>query len=78
MLWPLLYSLHYLGFEVLRPFLTYAVQGHGYTYENQGEAERRLARKLDSWEDRLAGVWNEAAQSFPGWPDWDHHGQPLS
>ncbi|SDI40326.1 NAD(P)H-dependent oxidoreductase [Lutimaribacter saemankumensis] len=78
MLWPLHYSLHYLGFEVLHPFLAHGVQGHGYSYEDHGKAECRLAQKLDSWEDRLAGVWNEAAQSFPGWPDWDHRGQPLS
>lgn len=77
MLWPLQYSLHYLGFEVLRPFLTYGVQGHGYSYEDQGEAERRLAKKLESWDDRLTRVWKEPAQAFPGWSDWDHLGRAL-
>jgi len=75
MLWPLHYSLHYLGFEVLHPFWTYGVQGHGYTYEDQGEAESRLAKKLALWEDRLTRIWNEPAQSFPGWSDWDHLGR---
>ena len=34
MLWSVHYSMHYMGFSVLPPFISYGVQGHGYSYED--------------------------------------------
>ena len=78
MLWPLHYSLHYLGFEVLKPFWTYGVQGYGYSYEDQHTVERRLTDALDGWEERLLGLSKEDGLTFPGWSDWDDAGRPLA
>lgn len=77
MLWPIEYSLHYLGFTVLEPFLSYGVQGHGYSYEDQRQTERRLARKLEGFEDRLGNIERESGRDFPGWSDWDGLGRPI-
>jgi NAD(P)H dehydrogenase (quinone) len=46
MLWPIHYSLHYMGFSVLPPFISYGVQGHGYSYENKSSLQDRLKRNL--------------------------------
>lgn len=42
MLWPVQYSLHYMGFTVLPPFISYGVQGHGYSYEGKGSLKHGL------------------------------------
>lgn len=77
MLWPLHYSLHYLGFSVLEPNWVHGVQGHGYTYETHALLQARLERKLDAWSQRLQAIACETALPFPGWSDWDDDGQPL-
>lgn len=78
MLWPVEYSLHYLGFAVLPAFAAHGVQGHGYSYEGQQTAERRLGCQLDAWAARLGGLEHETPKTFPGWPDWNADGQPLA
>lgn len=75
MLWPILYSLHYLGFSVLRPHWTFGIQGHGYTYEDESHTRQRLEDSLIAWEDRLTGVHTEPCLHFPGWQDWDDMGR---
>lgn len=76
MLWPIHYSLHYLGFAVLAPFWTFGVQGHGYAYEDARAADSRLRGQLDAWSERLGTVGTDTPLRFPGWDDWDEHGQP--
>lgn len=76
MLWPVQYSLHYLGFTVSPAFISYGVQGHGYAYEAQTATEDRLRRRLDAWEGRLQTLDGETPLAFPGWADWDDEGHP--
>ena len=35
LLWPVHYSLHYVGFSVLPPFIAFGIQGHGYAYQSR-------------------------------------------
>lgn len=77
MLWPLHYSLHYLGFTVLPPFTACGVQGHGYSYEDEDAQQQRLRSVLADWGAHVAGTDALPARSFPGWQDWDAAGQPL-
>jgi NAD(P)H dehydrogenase (quinone) len=35
-----------MGFSVLPPFISYGVQGHGYSYENKSSLQDRLKRNL--------------------------------
>lgn len=75
MLWPIQYSLHYLGFRVLKPFWSFGVQGHGYSYRDDTALKEHLSGTLDAWAERLQSI-NEAPElSFPGWSDWDENGR---
>jgi NAD(P)H dehydrogenase (quinone) len=78
MLWPLHYSLHYMGFTVLAPFWTFGVQGHGYVYEQDDSLSARLMTQLDRWQHRLEAIDDAPALVFPGWGDWDEQGQPIA
>ncbi|MGQ2901866.1 NAD(P)H-dependent oxidoreductase [Neoaquamicrobium sediminum] len=77
MLWPLQYSLHYMGFTVLAPFWTFGVQGHGYVYEQDDSLSTRLTTQLDRWQHRLETIGRAPTLAFPAWEDWDRQGQPL-
>jgi NAD(P)H dehydrogenase (quinone) len=77
MLWPLHYSLHYMGFSVLPPYISYGVQGHGYSYEDTDCLQTRLSQNLTNWQNYLVELDEVAPLSFPGWADWDADGQTI-
>lgn len=77
LLWPIHYSLNYMGFAVLPPFLSFGVAGHGYRYDSDEEKTRRLDARRRSWEARLATIADETPLPFSGWNDWDEAGLPL-
>lgn len=74
MLWPIQYSLHYMGFSVLPPFISFGVQGHGYDYEDGKSLHDRLERNLFDWEAYVRTLGDAEPVSFPGWEDWDADG----
>jgi NAD(P)H dehydrogenase (quinone) len=78
MLWPVQYSLHYMGFSVLPPFISYGVQGHGYSYEDRDSLHARLKDNLDVWATRLSDLEHDTPLRFPGWDDWDKGGAAAS
>lgn len=78
MLWPVQYSLHYMGFSVLPPFFSYGVQGHGYSYEDESSLQDRLKRNLDDWASCLLSLDNAKPLSFPGWTDWKEDGSAIT
>ncbi|WP_070988565.1 NAD(P)H-dependent oxidoreductase [Halofilum ochraceum] len=75
MLWPVEYSLHYMGFRVLTPFIAPGVQGHGYSYQDAESADGLLQRHLARWHERLVNLHTDAPRAFPGWEDWDESGR---
>ena len=77
-LWPIQYSLHYLGFDVLAPQLHAGVQGHGHAYRDETAFRRQLERQKGAWAGRLQAVDAEVPIRFPGWADWDTVGRPHS
>lgn len=76
LMWPVQYSLHYMGFSVLPPFIAYGVQGHGYAYQAEKDAKRQLRDYKRAWARRLEGVDEIEPLAFPGWDDWDEVGRP--
>ncbi|RCV90117.1 NAD(P)H-dependent oxidoreductase [Billgrantia montanilacus] len=74
LLWPIHYSLYYLGVSVLPPQVTYGVQGGGLSYEAEATFRQRLEAEKAAWAQRLEGLDNEAPISFAGWDDWDEQG----
>lgn len=77
MLWPVQYSLHYMGFSVLPPFISFGVQGHGYRYEDDKSLHERLGQNLCEWDLYVKGLSDAEPVSFPGWNDWDADGRLL-
>jgi len=74
LLWPLHYSLHYVGFSVLPPFLAFGIQGHGYAYQSETGFASRLDALRAQWAGRLKQLGELPALRFPGWDDWDDAG----
>ena len=76
-LWPTHFALHYLGFSVLPPFVTYSVQGGiSYTQESEmlGELEQSRIRFRD-YLTRVAETERVEPMGFNGWDDWDAEGR---
>lgn len=78
MLWPIQYSLHYMGFAVLPPFVSFGVQGHGFSYRDEAAFERELEERKTDWTRRLENLDTDTPIPFPGWHDWDEMGCPVS
>ncbi|WP_010629897.1 NAD(P)H-dependent oxidoreductase [Halomonas sp. KM-1] len=74
LLWPIHYSLYYLGVSVLPPQVTYGVQGGGLSYQDEAAFRERLEAEKSAWARRLEGLDGEAAIPFAGWDDWDEQG----
>lgn len=74
-LWSTHYSLHYMGFLVLPPFVAFGVQGHGYSYTDEDDNDRRLGLHREHWKKRLLTLDRDMPLKFPGWEDWDEGGR---
>ncbi|WP_259782118.1 NAD(P)H-dependent oxidoreductase [Aestuariispira ectoiniformans] len=75
LMWPIHYSLHYMGFSVLPPFLAHGVQGHGYAYQSDDGYGQLLDDLKDDWAARLENLDRSRPLSFAGWNDWTEAGQ---
>ena len=76
LLWPLHYSLHYMGFTVLPPFVAFGIQGHGYAYQEESQFRAHLERTKSAWAKRLMALDDAAPLAFPGWSDWENAKTP--
>ena len=74
-LWSTHYSLHYMGFHVLPPFVTFGIQGHGYAYSDEDSNNRRLTLRRETWKERLKILDRDTPLGFQGWDDWDEEGR---
>ena len=74
LLWPIHYSLHYMGFDVLPPFVTHGVQGGGIAYAQRDAFERHLEERKNAWAERLNTLDGTTPIPFTGWRDWDDDG----
>jgi NAD(P)H dehydrogenase (quinone) len=75
LLWPIQYSLYYMGLAVLPPFLAFGIQGHGYSYQEESRAKQLLSSYKAQWVDRLEHLEQIEPLSFPAWEDWDDNGR---
>ncbi len=74
LLWPINFTLHYVGYEVLDPFDAFGVEG-GLEYSSQEEAMRRLDRHRTAFREALADIDERPALRFNGSEDWDESGR---
>lgn len=79
MLYPIQYSLNYMGFTVLPAFAAYGVQNLSGFY---GLQDDQLVQHLEglklAWARRLEELGDSEPVPFPGWDDWDEHGHPVA
>lgn len=71
------FSLHYMGFEVLPPYLSTEIQNKGFTYKTPEQFESDLQENLKHWEQYLSQLHEVKSLSFPGWSDWDEQGNEI-
>lgn len=74
MLYPIQYSLYYMGYSVLPAFHADGIPGHGY---GAGD-DARLQRHRNDWALRLESLDAVEPIAFPGWDDWDESGRALA
>ena len=77
-LWSAHYSLHYMGFHVLPPFVAFGVQGHGFSYTDEDGNRRQMSLYRENWEKRLNTLDQCTPLAFQGWHDWDEDGRAKS
>ncbi len=65
------FSLHYMGFSVLPPFLSTEIQNKGFTYMSPDKFEVHLVESMGKWKEHLGNLDQISPLSFPGWQDWD-------
>lgn len=76
-LWPIQYSLYYMGFTVLPAFFAHGVQGHGFSYQDDAALKDHLEALKRSWARRLENMDKANPVVFPGWDDWDKDGRLI-
>lgn len=74
MLWPVNFSLAYVGYDVLSPHVAYGVEA-GLRYSDPDVIAARLKRIEDDWVARLQNIEDEAAIPFNGMADWADDGR---
>lgn len=73
LLWPVNFSLAYVGFTVLQPFVAYGVEA-GLRYSDPATVEARLAGVARDWAARLARLDAIAAIPFNAMAHWGEDG----
>jgi NAD(P)H dehydrogenase (quinone) len=75
-LWPMCFTLYYVGYSVLPPFVHFGVEG-GIAYSDPEAMMRRLERHREDFSEYLDRLASIAPMRFSGWADWDENGQLL-
>ena len=74
LLWPVNFSLAYVGFDVLEPHVAYGVEA-GLRYSDDAVVEERLKQIEKDWIARLQAVDQLPVVPFNGMADWGDDGR---
>lgn len=74
LLWPINFTLYYMGYDVLPPFVAFGVES-GIQYSDPAEIPRRLEGYKNALEQRLRTLDATEPMRFNGWDDWDETGR---
>lgn len=74
MLWPVNFSLAYVGYEVAQPFVAYGVEA-GLRYSDPTEIERRLAAIVEDFAAMLPRIEERPTISFNRMDEWGEDGR---
>jgi NAD(P)H dehydrogenase (quinone) len=70
LLWPMNFSLSYLGFTVLQPEVLYGVQAE-MAAKPSDELARHMARNTDTLRQRMRSIESSPTMRFNRWDDWE-------
>jgi NAD(P)H dehydrogenase (quinone) len=73
-LWPLHFTLHYMGYTVLPPFAAFGVAA-AIRYSGASADAERLQRYKADLRQHMLNLASLAPLKFNGWNDWDEVGQ---
>jgi len=74
LLWPMNFTLHYMGYTVLPPFVAFGVEG-SLRYSDPDQVVARLRGYKAALRARLEGLEGSAPLVFNGGRDWDESGR---
>jgi NAD(P)H dehydrogenase (quinone) len=74
MLWPVNFTLAYVGYEVLAPFVAYGVEG-GLRYSDQSAIDARLKRIADDFREQIAEIDARPVIPFNRMAEWGADGR---
>ena len=74
LLWPVHFTLAYVGYTVLRPFVAYGVEA-GLRYSDPATVEARLKRNAEGWAATLAKLEDVPALPFNTMAHWGEDGR---
>jgi NAD(P)H dehydrogenase (quinone) len=74
LLWPVTFSLAYVGFSVLEPHVAYGVEA-GLRYSDPHEIQDRLKRIQTTYVSRLQKIEDETVVPFNSMSDWGSDGR---
>jgi len=77
LLWPVHFSLAYVGFDVLAPFVAYGVEA-GLRYSDARVVEERLKGIEQDWRGTLAGLAARPALPFNRMAEWGSDGRIVA
>ena len=73
LLWPINFSLAYVGYEVLEPFVAYGVEA-GLKYSSKHDVERRLGAIAEELSQSVSEFHNRETVRFNKMADWGPEG----
>ena len=77
MMWPIHYSIYYMGFTVLPPFVSYGVQSlPDFERLEESLLNEHFSGLKNAWAQRLKKLDQTIPLVLPGWEDWDETGRP--
>jgi len=76
MLWPVNFSLAYVGYTVLAPFVAYGVEA-GLRYSDPAAVEARLGRVVENFRAALTGLTEREPIPFNRKAEWGEDGRIL-
>lgn len=74
MLWPVNFTLAYVGYTVLEPFIAYGIES-AISYSDPGKIEQRLANIERDLENRVKGLFQEDEIPFNKMAHWGEDGR---
>lgn len=74
LLWPMCFTLAYVGYTVLPPFVSFGVEA-GIAYSTPTTLMERLEQHRRALAARLDTLASVAPMRFNGWDDWDETGR---